>query len=188
MGLRSTERNKEAQMRFEVYGPFMMQRKDTGLIDNSSEAKKAFWCAVDEEDEGLSEACGCYVFAWRHGNNIVPWYVGKTNTGSFKNECFQYHKLGHYNDIAAAKERGNPVLFIVAELTPTGLFANPSPNRPEVDALENILIGIAYAINRNLCNIKGVKILQQLYVPAIINPKPGKTTAAANLLRQALGI
>jgi hypothetical protein len=81
-------------VRFAVYGGFEIDRKPNrhGIFD------RAFWDQVEAAREALSEACGCYVFALRNGDNIVAWYVGKTERKTFKHECFQATKINYYNE------------------------------------------------------------------------------------------
>ncbi len=49
-------------MRFRVYGPFQLWRLHTGLLAGDKESRDDFWDEVDDDEPGLSGACGCYVF------------------------------------------------------------------------------------------------------------------------------
>ena len=59
---------------FDVYGPFEIDRED-GRIHR---AGQSMWDEAEEIEPGLSRAWGCYMFCLQNGQNIVPWYVGKT--------------------------------------------------------------------------------------------------------------
>jgi len=95
-------------MNFGVDGGFEICRKPSGhgIFD------KAFWGRVREtaKHDALPEACGCYVFTLKNGDNIKPWYVGKTEKGTFQSESFKAHKIVYYNDILI-EHNGTPLLF-----------------------------------------------------------------------------
>ncbi len=76
-------------MHYDVYGGYTFDRKAnrTGNYE-----PREFWRIVDDEVEGLSGACGCYVFALKNGDNIKAWYVGKAEKLTFAQECFSDSK------------------------------------------------------------------------------------------------
>jgi hypothetical protein len=153
-------------VRFAVYGGFKIGRKSNrhGVFDG------VFWNQVEEAREALSEACGCYVFALRNGDNIVAWYVGKTEKKTFKHECFQPTKINHYNE-ALVSHIGTPLLFLLPRLTAAGnKFSKPTSGRwRDIDYLETMLIGMALERNAGLLNIQRTKLLREIVVPDIIN-------------------
>lgn len=103
--------------------------------------------AVFEEEDGLGEAKGCYIFAMRSSRGaLIPWYVGKTTSG-FRRECFTPDKLNKYHRALAMSGHGTPVLvFIVA---PKG---RGRPNAEGIDQLETHLIQLAAEKNKRLLN------------------------------------
>ncbi len=130
-------------MRFAVYGPFEVPRRNRHLISRDASERREFWEDVENDEEGLSYACGAYVLSIR----AYPWYVGLAERQAFRNECFSAHKITRY-DSALSQVSGVPCLFLIAKLTPQGWFALPSRNgHRDIRMLENILIGMA--ISRN---------------------------------------
>ena len=58
-------------MIYKAFGPYPIRRDGT-LISRTPADRRAFWSAIEAEEGGLSEACGCYVFFIRRR----AWYVG----------------------------------------------------------------------------------------------------------------
>jgi hypothetical protein len=108
-------------MRFDVYGGFKIDRRPNRL----GMFGKNFWKQVSDLDEGLPGACGCYIFALKYRENIVAWYVGKTEKDTFKTECFQPTKVNYFNEVLRA-HGGTPLLFLLPRLTRIGTrFSRP---------------------------------------------------------------
>jgi hypothetical protein len=178
-------------MEFKIYGPFSMPRTHRGLITTGAKLKRGFWQEVDEAVDELSEACGCYVFAISPpGGGAKPWYVGMTGRQGFQRECFQSHKINLYNNALAEYERGIPQLYLIAKLTTSKkTFAKPRSNgHGDVEKLEEVLIGIAYARNQNLLNIRGTAFLRDVVIPGVMNTPPGNPGVAAGELKRLLGL
>jgi hypothetical protein len=178
-------------MDFKVYGPFTMPRNRRGLITTDADEKRCFWQEIDEMVDGLSDACGCFIFAISpSGGGTKPWYVGQTCRQGFRSECFQPHKINLYNNAIAEYERATPLLFLLAKLTPSNqAFAKPSSNgHADIEALEDVLIGIAYSRNRNLLNIRGTSFLRDAIIPGVMNSPPGNPGASALELKRLLGL
>ena len=162
------------------------QRKDNNnLVDK--EKLRAFWEEIDGQKIGLSEAIGCYVFSISAGRGELPWYVGKT-ANAFRLECFQDHKLVHYNDVLAGRERGIPHLTLIARVTDTGRFSNANTGIDDVDFLEKYLIGVALERNPDLLNKKETAMIRDIYVPGIFNTKVGSPGEPAQHLKRILKI
>jgi hypothetical protein len=168
-------------MHFEVQGPFELDRTRSKLVDNCAETKRYYWEWVDEHVSGLSNACGCYIFAIQASRGTLPWYVGKAEKQPFKKECLSHHKLNHYNN-AVAGRRGKPCLFFLPQLTNSGSFRKPtSSRRKAISELESLLIGMAIARNPGLLNSKGTKWVQEMTVDGLINSRRTKTGPARDL-------
>jgi hypothetical protein len=171
-------------MNFEVYC-FEIDRKQNrhGIFG------KEFWKKVEEEDDGLPDACGCYLFALQHGKNIVPWYVGKTEKRTFEHECFGPTQINYYNEILI-DHSGTPRLFLLPKLTGSGAkFAKPTKNQHrDIDFLETMLIGMALDENKHLLNIKKTALLREMVVPGVINSPQSRPTFEVAALRNALGL
>jgi len=155
------------------------------LVARNTESKREFWDLVEDVSEGLSNACGCYIFSIRGR----AWYVGIAEKQSFKNECFAAHKINQYNE-ALQKVQGVPELIFLAKITPTGYFANPSrQGHKDIQIVENMLIGFALARNSELQNIRGTKFLREMIIPGILNYGRGVgKNKSVQALKKALGI
>ncbi len=175
-------------MRYDVCGPFEIPRGANGLVDMSRDSKRGFWEEVEKASAGLSGGCGCYVFGIKPGRGLVPYYVGRTNGNTFKGECFQPHKLNHYN-MALASTRGRPMLFMLPKKTPGGAYAKISNGgHPDIDFLELYLIGVALERNSDLFNKRDTKFLRDIVVPGILNANRGRPKKAVKSLRSTLGL
>ena len=171
-------------MIFETYGPVKIPRQPNGLIANKPDG---FWESVEEMCQGLSSACGCYVFAVTSsgGPTPRPWYIGQANKRFFKDECFGHQKLTHYNNVVADYGHATPVMFLIARKTRSGKFSKPSKSgHPDIDKLEEIFIGMGLARNKRLCNIQGTRLLHGMVLPGVINSPPGRPGKSALVLRK----
>lgn len=172
-------------MNFGVYGGYEMPRIN-GLVTKASDRLRDFWDEVDEDLEGLSGACGCYVFAAQNR----PWYVGKAEKQSFRRECFGHHKITRYNEVLARYQRAAPHLYLFPRLTSKGNLSLPS-KKPvgDVAALETFLIGLAISRNEDVVNVSGTRFLRRMNVPGIINTQRGQGRAyAAQEIRSLFGL
>lgn len=107
----------------------------------------------------------------------MPWYVGKAEKSSFKQECFGAFQINCYNDALARYGKGTPLLYLVTLLTPGGRLSKPSKSGSRaISFLERWLIGEALSKNPDLCNIKDTKFLKELIVPGLLGSKPGHPT------------
>lgn len=158
-------------MNYEIFGGFTIPRKPRKHAVADTRDRRTFWDEVEAERVGLSAAVGCYVFAIRAGGGIVPWYVGRTCSQSFKNECFELHKLRHYDDVISG-QRGTPLLYFAARTSPGGKFTASAPTK-ESQFLESMLIGMALQRNPELKNIVHATFLKRLHVPGLVNPRKG---------------
>jgi len=172
-------------MKYDVYGEFEIPRGKTSRIDANKATLKEFWETIDSRYPGLSDACGCYIYSIRG----KVWYVGMASKQSFRKEAFTSHKLVKYNE-ALSEVSGNPQLILLARLTNTGRFSNPSSNgHRDIELLENLLIGSAIARNPKLLNIKNTKHLNDMEVPGVINTKQGVSRRkSVQALKQSLGL
>lgn len=158
-------------MNYEIFGGFKLPLKSHKRAIAPGELRN-FWAFVEEQHPGLPSAFGCYVFAIRVGRGTLPWYVGKTCRG-FKSECFELHKLRHYDDALTDKMRGTPLLYFVARMTRGGRLST-SASAKEADFLESTLIGMALKRNTDLKNVSGTKFLSEIHVPGLVNPRKGR--------------
>ena len=172
-------------MKYDVCGPFDLPHSGA-QVDPDKEQRRDFWLDVDAYCEGLSDACGCYIFETQRR----PWYVGLAQRQSFKKECLTDNKLKIYSRVLNTYDRAKPRLYLLPKLTPGGNFASPSERgHGDIGALENILIGMALARNAELVNLRGTKMLREMNVPGVLNSKPGQGSAASvRELRKVLSL
>jgi hypothetical protein len=171
-------------MNFSVHGSYEIPRLKNHLISRDKTERNEFWDMVEDDEEGLSYACGCYVLSIRG----VPWYVGMAQRQDFRHECFSHHKITLF-DTALLKGPGKPHLHLLARRTPGGKFCKPSANAyRDVEFLENLLIGLGLQRNEELMNIKGTTLLRNMRVPGFVNTRKGEARAHAVIeLREILG-
>ncbi|WP_461284615.1 hypothetical protein [Acidiferrobacter sp.] len=171
---------------YKVYGPFVLRRNGQGYLDFSAPFRKRFWSGVSDAMEGLSTACGCYVF--RIGTK--PWYVGLASAQTFRNECLSPTKKAAYLEADnQADHYGTASLILLAKRTPGGSFANPSQHpQKDITLLEELLIGQALRRNSGLINVAKTALLKNMRVPGLINTGPGEGAAlAVQALRRTMG-
>ena len=166
-------------MKFDVKGPFELPRTDSGLIDSSAESKREYWKGIEESCSGLPDACGCYVFTVIASNGSLPWYVGKVEKRTFREESLAHHKLTHFNKVISERRRGKPALFFLPQVTATGKYSK-SKSSKAIQELESLLIGMALNRNNDLLNVSGTK-RHQLIVTGFLND--GKKGGPAKKLR-----
>ena len=167
-------------MLFETYGPFHLER------DFSNDWRSRFWADVEDSDEGLSNAIGCYAFCLTFGTKTLPWYVGQTvNPNGFKAEVFTDHKMDHYRKILGAKPKQRASIFLFPLMTEGYSFAKKSAKGSQaIDWLEKTLIGMALSKNPNLANNRDTRMLKNIYVNGVLGKQsPGPLNVAASAAR-----
>lgn len=167
-------------MEFRVYGPFELPRQKSGLVAADAASRRTFWAVIEDASPGLTQACGCYVFAIKAARGIKPWYVGKSEKQPFRKECLTPHKINHYND-GTVPRRGRPLLYLIAQVAPSGRFRKPtSTKRPAIAAL-------ALTKNSELLNVSGTRMHRELVVHGVLNSPSRGTGVAGKELRKILG-
>jgi hypothetical protein len=158
----------------------------------TEESKKKLKEDLEEWDEGLSEACGCYVFGIRAGKGIRPFYVGQALKRSIVNEALNPSNLLKYNKVLARRGAGAPVIFVLPWLTPNyGRYKRRTKvNRQSstLDFLEDWLIGIALQRNGNLINNRKTRLLRRVHVTGVFNPQHGESTWEAQRFNAMMGL
>ena len=174
---------------FDVYGPYDVARAPKDK-KKCMPKQPDLWAAAETQDTGLSSAIGCYLFCVQHGKGYTPWYVGMTTRKEgFKAEAFEPHKLGIYNE-CLSKKTGRPVLFLFPMLSASGsLFSKASgaQGKKTIEWLESTLMGMAFARNAELSNIKGMKHYRAVEVNGLLGPKrPGRPYKEVAAVRRAM--
>jgi len=172
-------------MRFDVAGPFEISRHGTKkniTKESLTDLKDDF----EAWEEGLSESCGCYVFAKRAGGGIIPWYVGQACRRPMLKEALNADNITKYNTVL--DDKGTPLLFVIPVRTPQAkLRKRPeSGDLPSVTFLERWLITTALDRNPHLINSRETKFLRELRVVGIFNATQGESTSASQELSKAL--
>jgi hypothetical protein len=172
-------------MRFDVAGPFEISRygKKRNITKESLTDLKE---QLEDCEEGLSDSCGCYIFAKRAGGGIIPWYVGRACRRPMLKEALSADNITKYNTVL--DDKGTPLLFVIPARTPTGkLRKRPeSSGLPSIMFLERWLIATALDKNPDLINNKETKFLRGLHVVGIFNAKQGESTLSSQELTKAL--
>jgi hypothetical protein len=171
--------------KFEPYGPFKVPIEDGRVAVTKL---NEFWkLEVDGKHQGLKDAVGCYIFATRNGGSSIPWYVGKTEKASFKNEAFQPSKRESYQDAIKNSKNGVSELYLIAKITPADKFRRASRSKIGVRSirkLEELLIGTCLPKNHDLLNKSLAKNLKKIQVPGYMNDsRENRSTAAKNLAK-----
>lgn len=174
-------------IKFNSYGPFEVPIEDRRV----TEAKlNEFWkYEVGAKHQNLKNAVGCYIFATRHGNSARPWYVGKTERASFKDEAFQPSKLLSYINALKNSTRGTAELYLIARITESGRFRRATKKRKgsvSITKLEELLIGACLSKNPDLLNKRTAGYLKKIQVPGYMNEPPGKRSKEAQHLKRLL--
>ncbi|ODB84905.1 hypothetical protein A3194_14155 [Candidatus Thiodiazotropha endoloripes] len=168
-------------MRFQVEGPFELDRNEKGLIDSTASTRRAYWDWVEEFSPELPDACGCYIFSIRASRGSLPWYIGKAERQTFRKECLSAHKIVHFNNVVVGR-KGKPELFFLPQITGAGRYRSPTTTqRRAIQELESLLIGMAIQRNPKLSNIAGTKWLQNLTVDGFLNSLKTRSGAAKEL-------
>ncbi len=176
-------------MRFEVFGPYEIR---VANIIGKADLSRLRECLVTDKDLWrLLSGAGCYVFAIKSSGGKIPrpWYVGRAEYQSVWSEATNSSHLQLYNEILSKFERGIPVLYFLPVTTKTGqpkIAKSSSRGLPSVRFLEDWLISIALKANSKLWNIRGTKLLREMYVRGIFNPKSGDTTNSSKSLKSCL--
>jgi len=169
---------------FDIAGPFEIKRFGKKKIINK-ESLTDLCEQLEECEEGLSLAGGCYVFAKRVGKGTLPWYVGQACKAPLAKEALNPDNRGKYNEVIDSK--GTPVLYVIPERTPTGkLRKRRSKPSATLDFLEEWLIAAAIERNPNLINTQKTRYLRELHVVGLFNSTKGESTKASQSLAEAL--
>lgn len=174
-------------MDFEIAGPFEVSRHGNKQMITKQSLKDLKY-TLEEWDEGLSTACGCYVFAIRAGHGYTPYYVGQASKRAIADEALNPSNREKYN-IVLGHGRGRPVLFALPMLTPQGRYRKRRQvdgRLPEMNFLERWLITTAIQKNSEIVNNKETKFLRKIHVSGLLNSKRGESTTASRLLSKAL--
>lgn len=176
-------------MEFQPYGPLELGRDDNGLLLLDCDMRAAIWEAADEIDAGLSGACGCYVFAVKAGPVPKPWYVGKAERQSFRQECLTPDKVTKYNSVLKISGRGRPFLYLYGRIaSATRKFSAPTTkNHRDIQFLEKMLIALALGRNKDLVNRQETALLRKMIVPGLLNTERGRPINGAGWATKELG-
>lgn len=178
-------------MRFETFGPFYLPTNS--IITTANARKLKEYLASDPRTEILLAACGCYIFGIKSSGStrVIPWYVGKAEKQSVLKEATNAAHLQMYNEIFDGYKRGRPAFYFLPAMTPGGRVRTPTTGQGSIQAikfLEDWLIATAYKTNPNLWNVRSTKMLRELYVRGIFNPKQGDSDQESADLKICLGL
>ena len=170
-------------MIFRIFGPYPIKLDAYGNIPASL---SELWATVNKTRSGLSDAKGCYVFgiSTSGGNQILPWYVGKTTNQVYLSECFKAHQRNHYSRAINHYSRAKPYMYLIPQLTNDGRFFRGTASRA-IDFVETYLIGFALWANPDLLNKRDTKLYREIEIPGFLNTKRGTVGAATRALKRS---
>ena len=175
-------------MKFYPYAGFAIPKQNNGLITRDKNAIREFWEEVECKDEGLSSAIGIYIFSIRAGRGILPWYVGKAEKRGFISECFQAHKITHFDNCIASR-KGTPLLTLIPKFTKNDMFAKPNGNiHSDISTLEKMLIGSCLQKNKDLVNARDTKLFKEMVVNGYLNSPQGGVSNGIKEFKQIIGV
>ena len=162
-------------MDFDIAGPFALSRHGQKQMITKLSLRD-LKTELDDWEEGLSDACGCYVFAIRAGRGYTPYYVGQASKRAVADEALNPSNREKYNEVLG-HGRGRPMLFILPMRTPRGKFRRKRQadgKTPAMNFLERWLITTAIQRNREIVNNKETKFLRGIHVVGLLNSKRGE--------------
>lgn len=173
-------------MDFGVVGPIKLSRYGKKKLI-TSDSLKDLVAELEMREEGLSEACGCYIFAKQNGRGMLPWYVGQACRRPLAVEALNPSNREKYNKVL--DEKGGPVIFLLPLRTPSGKLRKRPQGNGGVHALgflEKWLIAAALERNPKLKNSKETAFLRNIHVVGILNAQKGGSTKDSRALCRAL--
>ena len=162
-------------MRFRTFGPFHVNAD----IENKSDDLGTKFNAAKE---GLNNASGVYIFAYREKGRLIPIYVGKAQRQSFGSRIAQHLnglKFADFLDDRAKKLN----IFLIARVDEKDefLFAKVAAEDEFtiISELEFSLIGSCIAVNPDLLNFHKLKHPDEVHVPGYLGSIPDSTDLSA---------
>jgi hypothetical protein len=159
---------------FRAEGPFTIWRPQGRILIDESAMR--FWTDHPE----FADEVGCYICAIRAGRGYVPIYVGQATVG-FRKECFDHHKLDHYNKARDIRDKkGTPVLFLIVRES----GAHGRTLGTCLTFIENFLIQLAADRNAALENVERV----EWRIQGVFRSGEGQPSHSARHLQRLLGL
>ena len=188
-------------MRFNVYGPYEvpLEYGDVDWLDPND--LKFFWEEIVEQTvPRLSSACGVYIFGMTGAEGrkkgiaakTLPWYVGKAEKQTFKEECFNSRNLNNYNKTITTtyKNKGRPLLYLLARHNDDGEFSKTTKEEyPGVQFVERMMIQMSLASNNQLLNTDFTKDAKTTNIRGFIHDNTrGRDTSSVRQLKETLNM
>lgn len=191
---------------FEVYGPFKLNEEGfSGWIDQPEIDE--FWDKVRQQNENLEleKACGVYMFCVkgkqkRKGKTTnLPWYVGKAEKMTFKQECFNHRNQLSYNRVISQlyREVAEINFYFIARHDEDGRLSasakkdEETPYEPYegVRLVERLFMRKSLAANNDLVNMRDLTNPRRTHIRNILNwPVKGRDDYSVIELKRSLGI
>ena len=173
-------------MDFDVIGPVKLTRHGKKRLI-TKESLDNLVSDLEDVAEGLSEACGCYVFAKQAGKGLMPWYVGQACKLPLAKEALNPSNREKYNKILDLK--GTPVMFFLPLQTPSGRYRQRPKGKgglPALNFLERWLIAASLERNSKLVNSQETRFLRNIHVTGVFNARKGGATTDSRALCKTL--
>jgi len=113
----------------------------------------------------------------------MPIYVGKA-TKTFRQECFQPHKLAnHYGPALLKYLKGKPVMFLVVQKK----SRKGALSTQEIGEIEKFLVQVAVARNPDLSNVHHTK-QDQWSIDGVIRGRQGTNSTASGHFKKMMNL
>lgn len=166
-------------MRFRTFGPFVV---NADIPNKSEDLGRKFNAAK----EGLNDASGVYIFAYRGEHLLIPIYVGKAQKQSFGSRIAQHLNGLKFADFLDDRARELNIMLIArVNLEDKFLFVKVAEEDEFtiISELESSLIGECASVNRNLLNLHKLKHPEAVHVPGYLSTPDSEDLSARELAR-----
>lgn len=183
-------------MRFKIYGKFEipLEKDASNRIDKAD--VKAFWQQVEWKKPDLPNACGVYIFGIegrlknKSSKTSMPWYIGKAEKQTFKQECFTDNKLITYNNTFSDHymSKGRPFLYLMARQEEEEKFSTPTTSEyPGIRFVEKMFIQMGLSVNGELKNVQNTDAIKTTAIKSVMNWR-SKESEGIKLFKEMLKI
>ena len=183
-------------MRFKIYGKFDIPLEEDASNRIDPADVKAFWQQVEQEKPGLPNACGVYIFGIegrlknKSRKTSMPWYIGKAEKQTFKQECFTHHKLITYNNTFSDHymSKGRPFLYLMVRQDEEEKFSTPTTSEyPGIRFVEKMFIQMGLSVNGGLKNVQNTDAIKTTAIKSVMNWR-SKESEGITLFKEMLKI
>lgn len=149
-------------MTIRVFGPFEFDKSKVSEKSYVSEK----WDQIDSEVQGLSGACGVYIFSLRNATNFVPVYIGRASkASSFRKRVFSDDKFRTTVKYFVENKGVMSIKLLAKPLPVRSGFATIADD--EIDFLETFCIMCALRKNERITNVSKTRLSERMTIPGL---------------------